>query len=165
MREHPDWYRLRNVMRREEQLLEEFGREENDIREAMVRRDWPALEQGLGRLETLSTRIVETEEKRYALATALEDGTARDDIHIEDDGRELPGEVENEIRRLREALRARLLRVRSRNNGLMSYASAKGAVVRQILEELVPERRGRLYTRRGLSREGRSQSLLLNRHL
>jgi hypothetical protein len=52
------------------------------------------------------------------------------------------------------------------NDGFNRFLQSRKTLVKEIMEELVPHRKGTIYNRQGFSsHEGSSSSLILNKHL
>ena len=161
MNERHRWERLIGLMEQERDLLDEFTERSGEMRSALHRRDWTALDNTLKKLDVLAGRIESAERKRDALAVRIRG----DQIAFEKRIAELPPETRERFREVRSDLRARLATVRSRAEGIVGYAESRSRLAKEIMEELVPSTRGRMYDSRGRSASAGRDPIVVSRHL
>ena len=81
-----------------------------------------------------------------------------------DDFSEASGDMRSGLHS-RDELKARLVTVRSRIRGVAGYANSRGRLGRELMEELVPSTRGRMYDKRGQSASAGRDPLVVSHHL
>jgi hypothetical protein len=155
------WERLISLMERERQLLDEFAEASAEMRSGLHSRDWPVLEVALKQLDSMADRLETIEHKRQAVTDKL----CEDTESLEKRVAELPVETRRRFHHVRGELKARLVTVRSRMRGIAGYANSRGRLGRELMEELVPSTRGRMYDKRGRSASAGRDPLVVSHHL
>jgi len=155
------WERLLNLMEKERKLLDVLLTISGEIRNALHSREWPNLEDAIKQLNHLSGRLETIEHKRHILASKLVDGNES----IEKKTSKLPEKVRTRFKFERSGLKARLIAVRSRMKGIASYAASRGQLGRELMEELVPATRGRIYDNKGRSASAVRDPLVVSHQL
>ena len=155
------WERLISLMEKERLLLDEFAEASAEMRSGLHSRDWPVLEVALKQLDSMADRLEAIEHKRQAVTEKLCDNTETLENRIS----ELPVETRRRFQNIRGELKARLVTVRSRMRGISGYATSRGRLGRELMEELVPSTRGRMYDKRGRSASTGRDPLVVSHHL
>lgn len=155
------WERLINLMEKERQLLDTFSETSAEMRSGLHSRDWPALEAALKKLDAMADRLEVIELKRYQLTETLCDGSES----LEKMVSELPLDTRQKFHSARGELKARLVTVRSRIRGVAGYANSRSRLGRELMEELVPSTRGRMYNKQGRSASAGRDPLVVSHHL
>lgn len=154
------WDKLINVMEHQKEQLDEFADESSELRNALQSRDWTSLEKTMNRLNDVTARIEGLEKKRLILLERLVgEGSLEKKIA------ELPPKHRHRYFEVRSELKARLVTVRSKTRGLAGYASSRARLGKELMEELVPSTRGRMYDNRGRSASTGRDPLVVSRHL
>ena len=161
MGERQRWNRLIGLMERERDLLDDFSASTSRLRNAVHSRDWPALELSLTHMDDLSNRLEILEGRRLEAVAAVSQDTG----DLGPELAKLPPGTRRRFQELRGELKARLVTVRARTRGLAGYAGSRARLGREIMEELVPSTRGRMYDKRGRSASGGRDPLVVSRHL
>lgn len=154
------------LMEAEAQLLREYAGLEERLPLAAARGDWPELEGLLGRMEGLARRIEEADGRRDACYRRLKAALClreEDDFHRL--ARSLPEDDRETLTGAYRRLRVEVVRVRSASALAGHYLRAVSGAVNEALGELIPHRRGRLYSRGGRARQALEDALLINRQL
>ena len=164
MSERHRWERLISLMEQERQLLDDFTEASGEMRSGLHSRDWPVLEAALKRLDAMADHLEVIEEKRQAVTDIL---CADTEPHhsLEKKISELPPDTRRRFHNVRGELKARLVMVRSRIRGVAGYANSRGRLGRDLMEELVPSTRGRMYNKRGQSASAGRDPLVVSHHL
>lgn len=155
------WERLIGLMEKERQLLDEFAETSSEMRTGLHSRNWPVLEAALKQLDEMADRLEVIEGKRQLLTDKLSEGSES----LEKTISELPVETRRRFHHVRGELKARLVTVRSRIRGVSGYAESRGRLGRELMEELVPSTRGRMYDNRGRSASNGRDPLVVSHHL
>ena len=159
--------KLRKTMTQEISLFSLYKEEFNNIRKYIMTKEWFLLQRSVEDMNNISRKIEKTDSRRDRLYKELCNliGAGENDsfysviskVH-RDGGKEI-----KDIYRIvkHEAGSIKVL-----NEGLGRFIQTKKALVNEIIEELVPDRKGIIYNRRGFSSgDGSSSSLILNKHL
>ena len=161
MSERHRWERLIGMMEKERDLLDEFASRTGALRSALHERDWSVLEGVLRSLDDLADRIDAVEKKREVLAARV----CEDRNIFEKRLSDLPPEVRGRFSILRNELKACLVTVRSRMRGIAGYAESRSRLGRDVMEELIPSTRGRMYDNRGRAAASGGDPLVVSRQL
>ena len=130
--------------------LERYLKERKVLSDAIRRRDWPALQDVLLRIEGVALLAEATERKRSALwdevlsETGLphQSSVYRVALGVPEPERSL---LSDTYRRLKIAA----LRARIENEALGEYVGETAGTIRSVVEELYPDQKGRIYGRSG----------------
>lgn len=155
------WERLISLMEKERQLLDVFTETSAEMRSSLHQRDWPALEAALKQLDAMADRLEAIELKRYQVTEKLSDGSDNLEKLIS----ELPVDARRRFHDVRGELKARLVTVRSRMRGVAGYANSRSRLGRELMEELIPSTRGRMYNKQGRSASAGRDPLVVSHHL
>jgi len=155
------WNQLISLMEQERMLLDDFSSASGEMRSSLHKKDWPALETSLKKMDGMADLMEVIEKKRHSLTEKLSSGKKSLDKQIS----ELPEECRKEFLTARSELKSRLLLVRSRIHGVAGYAKSRGRLGRELMEELLPSTRGRMYDKKGQSASAGRDPLLVSHHL
>jgi ElaB/YqjD/DUF883 family membrane-anchored ribosome-binding protein len=156
------WDRLISLMEKQKSILDEFSEASGEMRSSLHGRKWPELEIALKRLEHLAGQLEAVEGKRQTVTARL---VGDDQGGIENKIPKLSPDTRQRFQEVRSELKARLLTVRSRMRGISGYATSRGRLGRELMEELVPSTRGRMYDKRGRTASAGRDPLVVSRHL
>lgn len=153
---------LKRALRQEAESLRAFAAVQNNLQQAISRRQWTELNREIDALRRLADKIEMMEENRLQAFEAL-----REALNAEP--REgftalafrLPAEERDELIGLYRSLKAAVVRVKASAGLLSYYIGSMSDALRQIVEELFPHRKGRLYSRTGKTKEAGDESLML----
>lgn len=157
---------LLGEIERERELFGRFAEREACLTRVVQERDWTSLEAALATLEGLAADIEEVERRRHLQFQELkrELGVA-DRAGFELVLSRLPREPREALLRHQRDLKGAVARVRSLTGSLAYYFRYVKEAVEQVLGELLPHRRGRLYSRQGVVAEVGDGPVVLNRSL
>lgn len=150
------------AMEAEAEALDGYVEGQKDFAQAIRDRDWPRLQACMSRLQGLAEEIARIEADRAEAEAALraelgcdEAGFYRLAFHVSEPERSLLADL---YRRLKiAAMRARL---ETASSG--EYAAGSRELLGAVLEELFPEKKGRIYGRTGRAREPEAGAMVLN---
>lgn len=157
---------LKNLMQIEIDLLNGFARLEVKLQEAFLRRDWPELDALVSELGSFSGRIEAIEQRRhntfleFKVSLKLDEKMAFSRVIME-----MTGEDQEEFSDLYRKLKIAVIRIRGATGRLGYYFRSVSDSVNRVLSELLPYRKGRIYSRGGLPRAVEEASLVFNREL
>ena len=155
------WEQLISLMEQEKLLLDSFIEASGGMREALHGRDWPALEVSLKKMDGMADLMEVVEKKRQSITEQLSSGGKPLETQIAG----LPVEIRKTFQMARTELKARLLLVKSRIRGVSGYAKSRGRLGKELMEELVPSTRGRMYNKQGRSASMGRDPLIVSHHL
>jgi len=155
------WKQIISLMKEERLLLDNFTEASGGMRTALQIKDWPALEVSLKKMDAMADLMEVTEKKRHKLTESL----STEVKSLEKQISELSPETRKEFQMARTELKSRLLLVRSRIRGISGYAKSRGRLGRELMEELVPSTRGRMYDKQGRSASTGRDPLVVSHHL
>ncbi len=157
---------LKEKMRSEIDMLAEFVRLEESVSGMVTRRDWSSMEETLATLNEMSARIEKTEGRRHEVYTDLKETLfAGDEVSFRDVLSPLPASETKTLMELQKEMRSTLVRVKSLSNGLIYYLSCMRESTSRILEEVFPQRKGKIYSSSGRTRDNIDQPRLVNQRL
>lgn len=160
MSNHQHWDRLISLMEEEGDLLDDFNDMSSRLREALHSQDWITLEDALVEMNKQSKRISAIEDKRITLVRCIEGEES-----IQKSAARLEPELRKRFNRIYSELKSRFTIAESRNRGIAQYADSRGRLVRDLVEELFPSSRGRMYNQKGQSALAGGDPMILFRNI
>lgn len=154
---------LKDCMQREADLLARYVQLEEKLPAAYLNRNWQELEGFVAQMGELSRRIEGAEKQRDACYRSLKESLRlgeEADFHrvLRGLSREVRKGLGDEFLRLK----CEVVRVRSASARLGYYFRTASETINGILAELLPYRKGKLYSRRGKTREAPVSSLVVD---
>jgi AAA+ ATPase superfamily predicted ATPase len=142
--------------------LKDFADLQKDLQQAISKRQWTELNKEIDALRQLAEKIETLEEDRIQAYQTLKSSLQADDQEsfIEIVSR-LPAKERDELLVLYRHLKAAVIRVKASAGLLNYYVQSMSDALRQILEELFPHRKGKMYSRTGKAKEPGDESLML----
>jgi len=151
------------VLQKEIGLLEQIPPLQGKIRDAVVKREWANYEALMGSLAEIGASFEALDAEREALYKTLADGEEPESFYAWT--ARLPAKEREEISTLYRALKMITLQIRITNDTLMEYLREAKSAIAGFLERAYPDRRGKIYSRRGTEREADMRSVMINRSL
>lgn len=157
---------VKSQLEKQSELLAEFRRKEAELQEAIIERDWPAMDAVIPELERLGDELEELEGQRAAAVAA-----SKEELGLEADSPfpELLAKVEPqdraELTSLYRTLQIAVLRVRNQTSGIDAYVRNSVRTANTVLGEIFPERKGTLYSRSGAHRPAHGTAIVLDHEL
>lgn len=142
-------------------LLEEFAREQERLLETVRARSWADLERTLEGLRALEGRVQEADRDRLE---ALPEGAGSAEAFAGSVGG-LQVASRMELERSYHALGLSVLRVKGALSRLDHYVGAVMGSLNAVLGELLPYRKGRIYSSRGHQRQAADAPVVVDRKL
>ncbi len=154
---------LKSIMEKETVLLARFADMQGHLQEIVVERRWTGLEKTIGSLQKLSERIEELEQKRYRLFCTLKAslGANENETFTQVISR-LAFDERQEMMNLYRKLKIAVIRLKGRSGRLGYYVRILLDSTSQVLGELFPHRKGRLYSRFGRTKAAAEESIVLD---
>jgi hypothetical protein len=159
-------HKLKDQMEREIELLKSFIGIEEELNGLVKRRDWLHLEKTIDRLNHASSEIESREAKRHQIFSLLRDNVG---LNQEDSFQTVLSKLDppekSRLDLLQREMKSCLIRVKSLSNGVIYYMRCMQESTRRILDELFPQRRGRIYSNSGQHSEGVNDAMIINHQL
>jgi hypothetical protein len=153
---------LMQAMERERAAFDRYVLGQRDFGEALMKRDWPALERAMANLGTEAAAISDAEVARSSAETffRLEKGIISEGLsHI---ALAIPEPKRGLFTDLHRSLKVAAMRAKLENEGLGDYAIASRDLLGAVLDELFPEKKGKIYGPSGRAIQRGHDSLVLN---
>ena len=138
-------------------LLEEFTSAEEMLKGSVKSQDWPGIEAHLERLGSTAKRIDAVESRRNDRFRGFTD-TESFSAWL----RQQPIAVQSELMPLHRKIRVVLIRIRSLSKSLFYTFRSMQESLHQILAEIFPHRRGKIYSRAGSAQSGSDEAMVFN---
>jgi hypothetical protein len=153
---------LKRTLRAEARTLKDFAELQKGLQQAISKRQWTELNKEIDALRQLAEKIETLEEDRIQAYQRLKSSLKAD----ENDSfteilAHLPAKDRDELLTLYRHLKAAVIRVKASAGLLNYYVQSMSEALRQILEELFPHRKGKMYSRTGKPKEPGDESLML----
>ena len=153
---------LKRALRAEARTLKDFAELQKSLQQAISKRQWTELNGEIDSLRLLADKIEALEEERIeayqVLKSSLQAGDRESFSQIV---ARLPADERDELLGLYRHLKAAVIRVKASAGLLNYYVQSMSDALRQILEELFPHRKGKMYSRSGKPKEPGDESIML----
>ncbi len=154
---------LKKAMAEEARLLNEYAARMGALQRTVARRDWEAVERDIAALRNLTVEIESAEAARqeaYRLLKASLSITATQPF--EQVASRLDSPLREQLSEQHLGLKIAIIRVKGASGLLGYYVRTMADTRREVLEELFPHRKGRMYSRSGRARATAEESLMLD---
>ena len=157
---------LEKTMVRQLKLVNRFYSAEEKIKTALVERNWPLLEKQLQNIGEISVKIEEAEEVRNNTYQAMKIycGEDRPESFYVFISKYCPDRQEKLTQLFRE-LKTGISKVETLTHRIDVYINTVTAAVKQVLDEVFPQRRGTIYDSRGADRSVMQPPVVIDREL
>jgi hypothetical protein len=155
------------VLKAQTEILEKITAVQMFVKNAVINREWADFELLLNSLSVLSAEFETLEARRvrlfddFFLRTGEKDAQAGFYVIAA----RLPGAERKEITELYRRMKMETFKIRLANETLMQYLNEARATVASFLEAAFPDRKGRIYSRRGIHIQADMRSMVLNQRL
>ncbi|MDR2404509.1 MAG: hypothetical protein LBD78_10835 [Spirochaetaceae bacterium] len=153
-----NYEKYREILYRERELAATVLEVQIRVKKAVLNREWTDFEKAMETLTRIGGEFEELDAKRAAVFEQ-EDGQGGFYVLAA----RLPGVEREELTRVYRALKLDIIRIKLENDTLVAYLNEARIMVAGFLEAIFPERKGRLYSRRGTRVEADMRSLVLNK--
>ncbi len=153
-----------DVLRQETALLEQLACAQETVRRAAFSRDWTKLDDQLVRLAEYGKEFELLEAERARIFSLLS-GEGQGPAGFYALASRLEPSERKELTELYRKLKLETLKVRLANDALSSYLSEARTTVSGFLEAAFPDRKGKMYSRRGAPVHSEMRSIVLDRSL
>jgi ribosomal 50S subunit-associated protein YjgA (DUF615 family) len=153
---------LKRTLRAEARTLKDFAELQKQLQLAISKRQWTELNKEIDALRRLAGKIETLEEERIEAYQDLKSSLRADGQgNFTEIVSHLPAKDRDELLTLYRHLKAAVIRVKASAGLLNYYVQSMSEALRQILEELFPHRKGKMYSRTGQPKEPGDESLML----
>ena len=153
---------LKRTLRAEARSLKDFADLQKGLQQAISKRPWTELSKEIDALRQLAEKIETLEEDRIQAYQTLKSSLKADENDsFTEIVAHLPAKDRDELLALYRHLKAAVIRVKASAGLLNYYVQSMSDALRQILEELFPHRKGKMYSRTGKPKEPGDESLML----
>ena len=153
---------LKRTLRAEARTLQDFAELQKDLQQAISKRQWTELTKEIEALRQLAEKVETLEEDRIQAYQTLKSSLeANEKESFTEIVARLPAKDRDELLALYRHLKAAVIRVKASAGLLNYYVQSMSEALRQILEELFPHRKGKIYSRTGEPKEPGDESLML----
>ena len=157
---------LRDNMKAEVALFHEFTSVEEKLNNLVKKRDWPGLEAGLNKLDRVAVQIEKTEENRHLVYLDLKNRLRlKQEDSFEKTLNLLPPSQKNELSELHGQIKSLLTKVKGISNGLIHYFQYMQDSVDNLLCEIFPHRKGKIYSSQGHAADVEDDPVIINQKL
>jgi hypothetical protein len=155
------------ILKQEIILMEKITSLQILVRNAVVNREWVDFETFLNSLGEVSNDFesLEFERERIFSVFAGRTGSKDEPAGFYSLASQLPNQERRELTELYRRLKLESIRIRLANDSLMVYLTEARTTVAGFLEAAFPDRKGRLYSRRGTQIPSDMRSMVLNQRL
>jgi hypothetical protein len=155
------------ILRREIELLEKISALQVQVKNAIVNREWTDFEGLFGSLAAIGDEFESMDLERTEIfeRCAGESGFENTGAFFYSYVARLPEAERRELSELYRRIKTRTRKVRLANNSITDYLSETQAVVSGFLEAVFPDRRGKIYSRRGTQVSPDMRGVALNQSL
>jgi hypothetical protein len=166
-----DMYALcSRVLGQEIELLQSIAGAQKQVWDAVLKREWAGFETLLAMTGRIGTELENLEGERRGLFRELPGFSGDGDDKTEETCfyrliAPLPPEERGDLAAKYRELRMAVLRVRINNENLLAYIAGIRATMSAFIESAFPDRKGRLYTRRGAAAPPDMRCMVLNHRL
>ena len=164
MKESWDFTQAAHILESEIELLRKIATVQNNVRQAVISREWTDFDEKILEINQLSTEFALLEEERAEIFSCLEDSTNYKDEErpfnalIEN----LPGNEKRELSSLYRELKMETHKMRALNETFLAYINEAKNLATAYIEAVCPDRGGKLYTRRGKTVTPDLRSIVIN---
>ena len=151
------------ILLKEIELLEKIPPLQAMIRDAVIKREWTDYELLMESLGETGTQFEVLEAEREAVYQGLTGGEEPDSFYAW--AARLPQKEQEEFSGLYRKLKMITLQIKISNDTLMEYLREAKTAVSGLLERAYPDRRGKMYSRKGIEREADMRSVMVNKSL
>jgi hypothetical protein len=159
--------KLKKIMTHEISLFSLYKDEFNKMVNLVMEKEWITLQRSFDAVQNISNEIEKADTKRDDLYCELckLTGSNKDDSFYSVISK-IHNNGSSEINDIYRIVKHETHSIKVLNDGFSRYIQSRKNLVNEIMEELVPDRKGTIYNRKGFSfHDGSSSSLILNKHL
>jgi hypothetical protein len=160
-----------DILQREIEILGGISSMQELVRKAALNREWMDFESLLEKIRERGDEFEALEAERTGLFADLTPERDRGEDPCKEGATvnfyalisRFPEDQQKELRELYRKLKLETLKIRTANDALLRYLNEGRSVIAAFLEAAFPDRKGRLYSRKGKQVRADMRSMVLNR--
>ncbi|MDR2448232.1 MAG: hypothetical protein LBD58_13245 [Treponema sp.] len=156
--------RRRDVLKREDELLQKIIETHNAVKNAVINREWTDFEALAFSLETYKEQFDVLEEERLALFETAPDVEGKAP-HFYTMVSRLPEDERRELSDLYRSVKDRALKLQTANEALLRYLNEARSTIGDFMKAAFPDRKSGVYSRQGKRVLSDMRSLILDQIL
>jgi hypothetical protein len=153
-----DYGKYREILRGERALAASVLETQASVKRAVLNRQWADFEGAMDALNRIGGEFEALDAERLAVFEGWDSQKGFYALAAR-----FPVREREELTELYRALKLDIVKIKLENDALTAYLTEARIMVAGFLEAIFPERKGRLYSRRGTKVEADMRSLVLNR--
>ncbi len=158
--------RCADILRQETALLERLAAAQEVVRNAVFAREWTDLETMLARLAAYGGEFELLEAERARIFSEFASGSSdRESVGFYALASRLGAAERRELTELYRRLKLDALKVRLANDALTTYLADARGTLSDFMDAAFPDRKGKIYSRRGKTVHPEMRSIVLDRSL
>lgn len=156
---------LKNNMHKQIMVFEEISKTNVDFRESIINRDWTLVNRNIEKLNELSMKIQSIDSDRVEILVEIANNLqSKDSENFLSLIQKAPIEVKDSLLSEYYRLKSAVTTVQGIYKGLNRYITQKKEISKEIIDVLMKDAKGNVYTKPG-RRDQASQGFLVNRQL
>ena len=141
---------LEHLMKEEAENLENLSVLEKKLRHSVMQREWANLDGVLRAVQNMSEKVSQTEKIRAVVYQKIKRSCqAKQEESFQEVLARLPVEERGDLSGLHRRVRVAVEKVKSLTGGLDTYISSVVSTLDKVLEEIIPDKRNKIYSQRG----------------
>jgi hypothetical protein len=158
--------RIKETLAAQAELMLEFGACEQELQQAVLARDWPAMDALVSRMEGPSGELAALDARRHELFLKAKSEVGADaSSTFAEFVERIPDADRRELTRLFRSLQVSVLRVKSVTRGIDSYVRGSLKTTNEVLGTVFPDQKGTFYSRHGRRSPADGRAMVLDRRL
>jgi len=158
--------KLKASIKDEISLFGNFLKLENSLNESVKSKNWEKVNKLLANLSDISVKVEKTEKKRHKTYIDLcGEYKIKTDMSFKSFIDHVPAKEKDDLNKLQKELAQTTKKVKKISIGMSSHFKYMCETINQLLEEIFPYRKGKIYSRQGKASEASSDPVVINKRL
>ncbi len=157
--------KLLKLLETELNIIRSYNQGCEDVHRYVVSKDWQNLEKSLHNLKIRAEQLSDSDNERELMVAIL-----KKEMNLPDECSfgllvsRFPQDKAREINDLKRNIRRSIYSLQGRIKGIGKYTESQSGSLKDVLDILIPDQKGKIYNRYGSTMAGGSNPLLVNRH-
>lgn len=153
------------ILQNELKLVRQYNTECEFLHKYVVAKNWANLEKVLQKLRTLADDLSKIDDKREMIVGILKNETG-----IAEESSfglllsRFPQIEQRQVNDLKRDIRRSVMILRNRINGIGRYTESQTSALKDVMDILVPDQKGKIYNRSGAALSAGAKPMLFSRH-
>lgn len=158
--------RIKELLSTQADTMLEFGEQEQRLQDAILKRDWSAVDALVSSMEITSSTASTLDRRRHdLLLEAKREIGLREDASFGEFLEHVAEDDRRELGTLYRSLQVSVLRVKSVTRGIDSFVRGSLRTTNEVLGTVFPDQKGTMYSRRGHRAPTDGRAMVIDRHL